>query len=115
MIRSLRLRVAELQHQRERLVERAAMQRGELAAVCAEFDPLVHWISRVVSIAGWLRARPGSAGISVLTAGLVALTGARRWVGRALMLYQAVKFLRARFSAPKTEPTLSIRSDMETT
>jgi hypothetical protein len=115
MIGSLRSRVAELQHQRERLVERAAVQRGELAAVCAEFDPFVHWINRVVSIVGWLRARPHAAGVSVLTAGLVALTGARRWVGRAMMLYQAFKFLRARLSAPRTEPTLSIRSDMETT
>jgi hypothetical protein len=115
MIGSLRLRVAELHHQREKLVERAAMQRSELAAVCAEFDPIVHWINRVVSIVGWLRTRPSAAGVSILSAGLVALTGARRWVGRALMLYQLVKVLRARFFTPKIEPTLTIRNDMETT
>ncbi|HEX4301055.1 MAG TPA: hypothetical protein VH327_09305 [Gammaproteobacteria bacterium] len=114
MIRSLRLRVVELHHQRERLVERAAMQRGELATVCSEFDGFVHWINRVVSIAGWVRARPGAAGMSVLTTGLVALTGARRWVGRALMLYQVVKFLRARLFTPKAS-TLAVRSDMEAT
>jgi hypothetical protein len=115
MIGSMRLRVAELQQQRELLVERAAVQRGELAAVCDEFDGFVHWINRIVSIAGWLRTRPTTAGISVLTAGLVALTGVRRWLGRAVMLYQVAKFLRDRFTAPKAEPTLSVRTDVDAT
>ena len=115
MIRFLRLRVVELHHQRELLVEQAAMQRDELAAVCAEFDGLMHWVNRATSVLGWLRARPSATGISMLTAGLVALTGARRWIGRALMLYQVVKFLRARFAVSKAPPTLVVRSDMETT
>lgn len=115
MIGSMRSRVAELQQQRELLVERAAVQRGELAAVCAEFDGFIHWINRVVSIVGWLRERPTAAGMSVLTAGLVALTGVRRWVGRALMLYQVFRLLRERFAAPKTEPALAVRSDLEAT
>jgi hypothetical protein len=97
------------------LIEQAAVQRGELAAVCAEFDPLVQWANRVASVLGWLRARPGVAGVSMLTAGFVALTGAKRWIGRAVLLFQVAKFLRERLFATKAAPTLEVRSDMEST
>ena len=118
MTASFRLRLAEIHQHREILVQRCQAQRGELAAMAAEFERPLHLITRVASIggtlAGWMRAQPGAAGFSVLTA-LLVLTRARRWVGRAVMLYQFVRFLRERLSAPRIEPTLSVRADMETT
>jgi len=114
MTLSVRLRLAEIQHRRELLVNRAAIQRGELAAVCAEFRRPLHVISRVVSVAEWLRTGPGAAGVSMLTA-LLATRRVRRWVGRAVMLYQLLKLLRERFATHQTEPALSVRSDMEAT
>jgi len=112
------LRRAEIWHRRELLVQRAAVQREDLAAAAAEFERPLHLINRVAAIggtlAGWMRAQPGATGFSVLTAFLV-MTRARRWVGRAVMAYQLVKFLRDRFSAPHADATLSVRSDMEAT
>lgn len=111
MIGSMRLRLGELHRQRELLVEQAAIQRGELAAASAEFDGIIDWMNRAASVLGWLRERPHAAGVSMLTAGLFALTGARRWVGRAVMFYQVAKFLYDRLFAAKPEPTLEVRSD----
>jgi hypothetical protein len=118
MTAAFRLRRAEIRQRRELLVQRAAVQRDELAAVAAEFERPLHLINRVASIsgtvAGWMRAQPGAAGFSVLTA-LLVMTRARRWVGRAVMVYQFVKFLRDRLGAPHAEATLSVRGDMEAT
>jgi hypothetical protein len=114
MSMSVRLRLAEIRHRRELLVDRAAAQRGELAAVCAEFRRPLQLINRMVSVADWVRARPGAAGVSILTA-MLAMTRARRWVGRAVMLYQVVRFLRERFAPSQPGPTLAIRNDMEAT
>jgi uncharacterized protein involved in response to NO len=105
----------ELHRQRELLVEQAAIQRGELAAASAEFDGLIDWMNRIASILGWLRERPQVAGVSMLSAGLLALTGVRRWVGRAVMLYQVARFLHDKFFAAKAEPTLTVRDDAEAT
>jgi hypothetical protein len=111
---SFRLRFAEIRHRQEILVNRAATQRGELAAVCEEFRRPLQLINRVASIADWFRARPGTAGVSLLTA-VLAMTSARRWIGRAVMLYQFVKFIRERLNASHDPETLAVRSDMEAT
>lgn len=115
MTGSMQLRLAELHRQRELLVEQAAIQRGELAAASAEFDGLIDWMNRAASLLGWLRERPHAAGVSMLTAGLLALTGVRRWVSRAVMFYQVARFLYDRLFSAKTEPTLEVRSDAEAT
>jgi|GEM_PF-4670383 len=115
MTGSMRLRLAELHQRREFLVEQAAIQRGELAAASAEFNGMIEWMNRVASVLGWLRERPQTAGVSMLAAGLFALTGARRWIGRVLMFYQVAKFLHGRLFGAKVESTLSVRSDMEAT
>ncbi|HEY4128356.1 MAG TPA: hypothetical protein VGN70_09945 [Gammaproteobacteria bacterium] len=114
MTTAFRLRLAEIQQRRELLVDRAAEQRGELAAVCAEFRRPLELINRVASIADWFRARPGTAGVSLLTA-VLAMTSARRWIGRAVMLYQFVKFIRERLKAPHDPGSLAVRDDMEAT
>ena len=115
MTGSMRLRLDELHRQRELLVEQAAIQRGELAAASAEFDGLIDWVNRIASVVGWLREGPQVAGVSMLSAGLLVLAGARRWVGRAVLLYRVARFLHDRFFAAKVEPTLAVRDDAETT
>lgn len=115
MTGSMRLRLAELHRQRELLVEQAAIQRGELAAASAEFDGLIDWMNRAASVLGWLRERPHAAGVSLVTAGLLALSGVRRWVSRAVMFYQVAKFLHGRLFGAKPEPALEVRSDTDAT
>ena len=115
MTGSMRLRLAELHRQRELLVEQAAIQRGELAAASAEFDGLIDWMNHIASVVGWLREHQHAAGVSMLSAGLLALTGIRRWVGRAVMIYQVARFLHDRFFGAKVEPTLAVRDDAEAT
>lgn len=90
MSRVLDARLAELQQRRALLVERAATQRVELAAVCLEFERPLRWVRVSLGVMAFLRNSPSFAALSTAASILVGsrLAHIRSWLGRGLMLYQ---------------------------
>lgn len=98
MSMSVQRRLAEIHQQRELLVERAAMQRGELAVVAEEFKRPMQLLHRIEALAIWMRDRPLATTAAMLTTALVMGRG-RRWVERAVLLYELIRSLRQRLTA----------------
>jgi len=89
-------RLIELAERRERLVAKAAMQRGELARHAAPWKGVLAMADKGVAAARFLQRHPG------LVAGAVGLFVALRpgralaWLGRGWSLWRVVQRLRQR-------------------
>ncbi len=98
MITRLESRLALLQRRREYLVDRAALQRLELAEAGQGLEHPLRWMDTGMAFAANLRANGGLSALGAMLAMSTRLARTRAWVARGLMLYQAFKFVRSRFA-----------------
>ena len=98
MSRRTERRLAALQRQREYLIERAAVQRLELAEAGQGLEHPLRWLDAGIEFTSNLRASGGLSALGAMLAMSTRLAHTRAWVARGLMLYQAFKFVRSRLA-----------------
>jgi hypothetical protein len=65
------LRLEELRQQRALLVERAELQRGELARAFEDLERPFHLVNLGLMAASWIKSNPKVAGVSAASAAMV--------------------------------------------
>ncbi len=77
---------------KERLLERIATQRDQLAAFGAHLEKPLALADRALWALQYVKEQPWIAGVAVLSAVLLGRRNLFRWVGRGFTVWRAVRF-----------------------
>ena len=77
---------------KERLLERIAAQRNQLAAYGVQLEKPLALADRAMQAVEYIKARPWLAGVAALLLVVLGRRNVFRWVGRGWSLWRAVRF-----------------------
>ncbi len=77
---------------KERLLERIATQRDQLAQCGAQIEKPFALVDRAIGLVHYVKQRPWIAGVAALSAVVLGRRNLFRWVGRGWGMWRAVRF-----------------------